>query len=635
MTAPISASRDTGESGPLVLGPSPLDPALLKKRSPRPTPRQKRWPDLEIEQILAWADAHYARSGQWPTADSGFVAEAPREKWANVNAALRFGLRGLSPGSSLARLLAEYRGVRNRKGLPPYREEQILAWADAHYARTGKWPTGDSGPIAEAPGETWTAVAVALAKGIRGLPGGSSLAQLLAQHRQVRNRASVPLLTETQILAWADAHHVRTGHWPTSEAGPIADAPGETWTAVENALKKGGRGLPSGSSLAQLLEKQRRVPNRLNLPRLTVPQILHWARAHHERTGRWPVSTSGPIADAPGERWSAIHTCLRQGNRGLPGGITLARLLAEECGARRQGKPVRVLTEAQILAWLDAYHERTGRWPSRDAGPIAEVPGETWTGVDQALKKGGRGLPGGSSLACFLAEHRQVQRRESGRGERPPLTETQILAWADAYYDRAGRWPDRNSGAIDRTGGETWQRVDKALRNGRRGLPGGSSLAQLLAAHRGWRMTRSDRPPLTEEQIALWADAHYARTGEWPTHKSGPIEGAPGETWSAMHSCLEHGYRGLPGGSSLARLLAKHRGVRNPQALPELTARQILAWADAFRARHGHWPYVRSGPIEDAPGETWLAVEGALRNGCRGLPGGSSLHRLIKKHRPI
>ena len=62
--------------------------------------------------------------------------------------------------------------------------------------------------------------------------------------------------------------------------------------------------------------------------------------------------------------------------------------------------------------------------------------------------------------------------------------------------------------------------------------------------------------------------------------------------------------------------------------------RQILAWADAFHARHGHWPHVRSGPIEDAPGETWAAVESALRSGCRGFPGGSSLYRLLKKHRP-
>ena len=42
---------------------------------------------------------------------------------------------------------------------------------------------GRSGPISEAPGETWGAVDAALQKGSRGLPGGSSLALLLADKR--------------------------------------------------------------------------------------------------------------------------------------------------------------------------------------------------------------------------------------------------------------------------------------------------------------------------------------------------------------------------------------------------------------------------------------------------------------------
>src|SRR5204862_6880327 len=102
------------------------------------------------------------------------------EKWQNIDSALRLGLRGLAAGSSLARLLAEHRGKRSRKDLPSYNTKQILAWADAHFARTGTWPNGNSGPVVEAQGETWTAVEVALNHGQRGLPGGSSLADLLA-----------------------------------------------------------------------------------------------------------------------------------------------------------------------------------------------------------------------------------------------------------------------------------------------------------------------------------------------------------------------------------------------------------------------------------------------------------------------
>jgi hypothetical protein len=68
------------------------------------------------------------------------------------------------------------------------------------------------------------------------------------------------------------------------------------------------------------------------------------------------------------------------------------------------------------------------------------------------------------------------------------------------------------------------------------------------------------RPPLLEiEQILVWADAHHARTGEWPTAMSGLIPEAPGETWTAVHLAIRRGGRGLPGGSSLPRLLREHR----------------------------------------------------------------------------
>jgi hypothetical protein len=60
--------------------------------------------------------------------------------------------------------------------------EQILAWADAHFDLTGEWPKALSGPVADAPGETWRATDNALRKGHRGLPGESSLSWLLAQH---------------------------------------------------------------------------------------------------------------------------------------------------------------------------------------------------------------------------------------------------------------------------------------------------------------------------------------------------------------------------------------------------------------------------------------------------------------------
>ena len=103
-----------------------------------------------------------------------------------IDQALRRGLRGLPGGSSLIQLLAKKRGLRNQMAPPPLTEDEIIEWADLHYHATGRWPTYRSGPIAEAPGETWTAVDYALRLEKRGLSGGASLAKLLAERREER-----------------------------------------------------------------------------------------------------------------------------------------------------------------------------------------------------------------------------------------------------------------------------------------------------------------------------------------------------------------------------------------------------------------------------------------------------------------
>jgi hypothetical protein len=66
------------------------------------------------------------------------------------------------------------------------------------------------------------------------------------------------------------------------------------------------------------------------------------------------------------------------------------------------------------------------------------------------------------------------------------------------------------------------------------------------------------RKPLSVDHILAWADAHQARTGQWPRENSGSVLAAPGENWSAIDYALRRGYRGLPGESSLSWLLAQN-----------------------------------------------------------------------------
>jgi hypothetical protein len=81
---------------------------------------------LTEEQILAWADAHRAQTGNWPRSASGPVIGVPGENWAAINAALAVGARGLTGNDSLARLLRRERDMGERRGRAPQVERQFL-----------------------------------------------------------------------------------------------------------------------------------------------------------------------------------------------------------------------------------------------------------------------------------------------------------------------------------------------------------------------------------------------------------------------------------------------------------------------------------------------------------------------------
>jgi predicted nucleic acid-binding protein len=476
-------------------------------------------PDLTVDQILAWADAHHAATGAWPNvrlmAGLGPVEGASGETWKGINVALALGLRGLAGDSSLAELLAAERGVpadlspqalagklwtweqehfpvkkprilkTTRPACPALTESAILAWADAHHAATGKWPRSQSGTVDAAPFEvTWAKINSSLHAGARGLPGGSSLPRLLAEHRGAPIRG-VPLLEIEQVLAWADAHHAATGKWPHISSGTVRAAPVDvTWAKVDSALRQGGRGLPGGSSLARLLTEHRGVPNPAALEPLSIEQILDWADAHHAATGSWPKTTSGTVRAASYEiTWIKVDSALRIGQRGLPEGPSLVCLLAEHRGAPNPHAIERLSLE-QILNWADAHHAATGEWPNKKSGTVRAAPFEvTWAKVDASLFAGVRGLVGGSSLPRLLAERRGVRNRKALE----PLTIEQILDWADAHHAATGKWPAARTDPIPGSNDETWRRVDSALVRGARGLPGGQTLACLLVAHRGTR----------------------------------------------------------------------------------------------------------------------------------------------------
>jgi hypothetical protein len=298
-------------------------------------------------------------------------------------------------------------------------ESAVRAWAAAFHARTGGWPTWQSGPIPEAPGETWFTVAGALAMGQRGFPAGGSLDRFVDKHfpRMIQSGTG---FTVERILEWADAWHAATGRLPHSESGEIPNSGGVRWRMVDTALRSGLGYTREPKPLLQLLIDEKRPLARAPV---THTQILLWARAHHARTGEWPRAGSGAIPEAPGETWHGINSALLNGSRCLRGGSSLSRLFRHVRRAARLARALKSrgsddslpvggpLSVDGILAWVAAYRARTGRWPNIRSGPIPELPGETWRSVEMALRGGTRGLPSGWSLRLLRSRLEMTRKR--------------------------------------------------------------------------------------------------------------------------------------------------------------------------------------------------------------------------------
>lgn len=498
-------------------------------------------PELTVDQILMWADTYKSLTGQWPTVRSGRILDTD-ERWVRVNNALQQGQRGLKPGSSLARLLHKHREVRNKKALPPLTVAQVLRWADAHRNSHGSWPTKHAGKVSNTQ-ENWSAVITAANEGLRGLPQGTSWANLLAMHRGYRNPRALRPLSVSRILKWADDFRRRKGEWPNRRSGEIPGT-NETWNRIETALQQGQRSLPGGNSLAQLLATKRGRRNRMRLPQLTSKQIIRWAKRHRRVTGAWPTVDSGAI-EGTTETWQTVTGAIARGRRGLEQHSGLAGFLETHVGHRNR-KTLPLLSISRILEWADAYHAEKKEWPTRLSGDIPNTA-DTWLSIDSALRKAGRGLRGKSSLPRLLASKRGVKPRLNAQH----LSLDQVVALALKWHQRTGKWPNRQSGEIDPSG-DNWASIDSALRTGARGLPGGSSLTELLVQHCGVRDSKH-LPTLSIAQVMNWARAFHAERGRWPVREDGAVFDT-GETWAGIDAALRRGSRGIGRKTSLPQL---------------------------------------------------------------------------------
>ena len=342
------------------------------------------------------------------------------------------------------------------------------------------------------------------------------------------------------------------------------------------------------------------------------------------------------------------------------------RLTGEDCRqlvARLVANKKVPLSERSIIEAATNFLNVNKAPPNKRSGDATPYFGLSvrWNCVDQCLRNGGRGLPGGSSLYQLLVAHglkggkidwdaqplgecadselaenleiskEAVQKQRSDRGIPAfnlahELTTDSILDDCLRYFKKHKRYPTQRDGA-------KWKNIHQALRNGHRGLPGGSSLHQLLVYHGFKKETKLEVGSLTEIQIVKAAKVYHKKHGKWPSLSS--VDAARGfdfkVSWRSINSALRGGFRGLPGGSSLHQLLVDHGLI---DEVTNLTEVQIVKAAKAHHKKHGKYPSSISGDASGFFGfkATWMSIHSALKGGCRGLPGGSSLSLLKKKH---
>ncbi len=345
-------------------------------------------------------------------------------------------------------------------------------------------------------------------------------------------------------------------------------------------------------------------------PNLDIDLVKESILAHYRATdGEWLTTdkrgTNGKIfllEHGPYAKQitiAALGSALQQGNRGLPGGSSVAKLkekIAKEHSLNYKNKhnqenlDLKLIKES-ILAhyhatgeWLTSYKKsKNGKLSSYilEHGPYAEQI--SVAALEQALKEGFRSLPGKSSVAKLkeeiAKEHSLNYKRKHNQGNLDlKLIKESILAHYRATGEQLAKSTKGKNGKLGSfilehgpyAGQISINSLNQALRLGERSLPGGSSIAELkkeLSKKLG--LNYSDKIKLENLDIKNIREsilAHYQATGKWFSNYTKSKNGNPGSyilehgpyagqiNVSTLERSLRNGLRNLPGGSSIAKL---------------------------------------------------------------------------------
>lgn len=295
-----------------------------------------------------------------------------------------------------------------------------------------------------------------------------------------------------------------------------------------------------------------------------------------------------------------------------------------------------LLSEELICSWIKKYIDKHNKKkPTQKSGVVEFVEndyqGITWLDINNCLKKGLRGLPGGITLPAFIEKKFGMKGRKVSTFR---LSEELICSWIKKHIDThdKDKKPTKRSGIIEFAEGDyyglTWGSVDSALHRGSKGLQGGTSLADLIEKNFGIINPKSI-PVLSEEKILYHAKKFKDKHGRKPHCNDGDVDGVENLTWRNIDGHLRQRE------SSLSKFLEKKLGIKAKNTPQEPPLPLIQEWIKKYFEKHKKIPSALSqNKVEFAEGIhkgiTWGTVHSEVKKGRCGLPKGTSLAEVVK-----
>jgi superfamily II DNA or RNA helicase len=355
-----------------------------------------------VHEPIKFANLHAAildfrsRTGRWPSTVSGYC-DAIGLDFRQIDHYLRHGIRGLGPDSSL---YGEIKTVAAANGLlPPVRDYETASLTEAdvqealqqHYDARGATPR--KGSASSPLGMSWEVLDRYLRKGGRGLGPGSSLAkQVVIFHKS----KGLPVKEALRPLTYAQIHKAIRVYVSEKGQPPRRNSPGTvsligiSWPALENLLKRGGRGLSRKSTVAKEVAKvlaQKPLPA---AAKYCLADVHGAIRTYFMQNGRPPMSHSLERVPSLGVTWFTLSRWLRRES------TTLLKQVKHALGNLPTPTD---LTIKQVHASIFEYYRLHGALPRRGRDGKAPLIGIGWGTLNNNLRLGGRGLGPGSSLA--------------------------------------------------------------------------------------------------------------------------------------------------------------------------------------------------------------------------------------------